>query len=331
MGHGTVKNYMSFVRPEGDPLSLSVRRRFWDLGGVRRLGLGSPIAYIGALLTEEDVTPADRAVVVSDTGLVEDTSNALGGPFPTYHNLRLNAVVGVRALSYMTVRGFDALKAVQDVATGLQVGILAGQGIPLFGANDDYLFVSADLYAGIGSATSFAALRVESEGREDLSRNRWHSVVASGRLAWHVKPSDEKVLIGSVEYAGGWRMRVPFQLRLGDLQGGVRGYPASRVAGAVRGVARIEERWLIGGLTRHGAIGFATFADAGRVWAGDAPFGVDSGTKVGVGVGLLAAFPPQSQRLWRLDVAVTGEPGPARALGGPPHRCLDASLLAGAE
>jgi hypothetical protein len=40
------------------------------------------------------------------------------------------------------------------------------------------------------------------------------------------------------------------------------------------------------------------------VWAGDAPFGVDSRMKVGVGVGLLAAIPPQSRQLWRLDVAV---------------------------
>jgi hypothetical protein len=33
-----------------------------------------------------------------------------------YRNLRVNAVAGVRALSFMTVRGFDALTAAQDVA-----------------------------------------------------------------------------------------------------------------------------------------------------------------------------------------------------------------------
>ena len=32
----------------------------------------------------------------------------------------------------------------------------------------------------------------------------------------------------------------------------------------------------------------ATFAAAGKVWAADAPFGVDSRVNVGVGVGLLA-------------------------------------------
>jgi len=127
-------------------------------------------------------------------------------------------------------------------------------------------------------------------------------------LAWYVKPAAAHIFIGSVEFAGGWRQRVPFQLRLGDLQGGVRGYRASRVAGGVRSVVRIEERWSFGAVTRHGALGLATFADAGRVWAAGVPFGVDSRTTVGVGVGLLVAVPPQSQRLWRLDVAVPVSP-----------------------
>jgi hypothetical protein len=304
MGYGDVNRYVSFVPPEGDVLSLAVRRRFWDLGGVRRVGFGRRRAFAGVLFTHEDVLPAERAVVVSDSGLVVDTSGMLGAPVPAYRNLRLNAVVGVRALAFKPVRGFDALSAVQDVATGVQFGVLVGRGIPRVGATDDDVFVSADLYAGLGSATSFTALRVEGEARQDRRANRWDSMVGSGRLASYIKPADAHVLIGSVEFAGGWRERIPFQLRLGDRQGGVRGYTASRVAGAVRTVARLEERWSLRGRTRHGALGLAGFADAGRVWSGDAPFGVDSRTKIALGVGMLAAFPPQSQRLWRLDLAV---------------------------
>ncbi|MCJ7756338.1 MAG: hypothetical protein MUP13_17395, partial [Thermoanaerobaculales bacterium] len=308
MGYDAVNRFASFERPEGAPLSLAVRRRFWDVGGVRRIGGHRRSAFVGALLTEEDVTPADRAVVVSDSGLVADTISALGGPFPAYRNLRLNAVVGVRALSFMAVRGFDALTAVQDVATGVQLGTLIGWGIPRFGSTGDNLFASVDLYAGVGSATSFAAVRVEVEAREDQRTNRWDSKVGSGRLAWYVKPGVGHTFIGSVEFGGGWQLRTPFQLGLGDHQGGVRGYAASRVAGAVRGVVRMEERWSIGTLAGRAALGLATFADAGRVWAGDAPFGVDSRTKIGVGLGLLAAVPAQSQRLWRLDFAVPVSP-----------------------
>lgn len=303
VGIRDVNRHVSFARPEEDELSLAVERQFWDAGGVRRLGLGGRRAFAGALVTAETVKAAGSPVIVSDSGLVVDSTGALGDAFPSYRNLRLNAVVGVRALSFMTVRGFDALTAVQDVATGVQLGAVVGRSTSWFGAHDDDLFLAGDLYAGHGSATSFAALRIEGEARRDLGAGRWGSMVGGGRLAWYVKPAVAHVLIGSVEMGGAWRSRVPFQLRLGDHQGGVRGFGASRLAGAARAVVRLEERWSLGAPTGHAAFGLVGFADAGRVWAGEAPFGVDSRMKVGAGIGLLGAFPPRSQRLWRLDLA----------------------------
>jgi hypothetical protein len=299
-----VDRFPPFVPPDGDQLSLEVERQFWALGVVRRFGLGRQSAFAGVLLNGEAVTPASRAAIVSDSGLVPDTTAALGGPFPPYRSLRVNAVVGVRALSFTTMRGFDALTAVQDLATGLQLGATVGWGLPQFGNREEDFFVAADLYAGRSSAAGFAALRVEGEARMDPGTNRWDSMVGSGRLAWYYKPAAAHVFVASAEFGGGRRPRVPFQLRLGDSRGGVRGYAGTRLAGAARTVFRLEERWSIGDLTRHAAFGLSGFADAGRVWAGDAPFGTDSRMKVGVGIGLLAAFPPESPRLWRLDVAV---------------------------
>jgi hypothetical protein len=307
-GYSDVNRYRSFVRPELDALSLGIRRKFWDLGGVRRVGLGRRSAFVGALVTHEDVRPAGRVVVISDSGLVEDTSGGLGGPVSAYRNLRLNAVVGARFLSFVPVRGFDALRAVQDVAIGVQFGALVGRGIPQFGANDDDLLVSGDIYAGLGSATSFVALRGEGEARNARDTGRWDSFVGSGRLAWYAKPGLTHVFIASGEFVGASRARIPFQLGLGDVEGGVRGYSASRVAGTVRSVVRLEERWSIGRVTSHVAFGLAGFADAGRVWPGDSPFGVDSKTRIGLGAGLLASFPPQSPRLWRVDVVVPVSP-----------------------
>jgi hypothetical protein len=310
-GFSDVNRYLHFVPPEGDRLSLGVERRFWDVGGVRRLGLGRYVAFAGLLLTAETVTPAGAAVIVSDSGLVADTTGALGLLVPAYRNRRINAVVGVRALSFMTAHGFDALTAAQDVARGVQLGTVVGRGTPLLGSPDDDAFVAADLYAGWGSVSSFAALRVEVEARRRPGGDHWDSLVGSGRLAWYFKPADAHVFIGSVEFTGARRQRIPFQLMLGDRGGGVRGYGASRSGGAERTVVRLEERWALGPLTRHGAFGLSGFADAGWVRAGDAPFGIDSGMKVGVGVGLLAAFPPESQRMWRIELAVP--------VGSDPH------------
>jgi hypothetical protein len=304
VGIRDVHDYTSFLRPDGQSLALGARRRFGDYGGVLRIGLAGRSAFVGGLITHELLTPAAQAVIVSDSGFVADTSTPLVGPFAPVRNMRLNAVVGLRSVAFQTVRGFDALAGAQDIATGLQFGAIFGRSVPWFGAADNDIFLSGDFYAGLGSATSFAAIRIEGETRHDQNTDRWDSMIASGRLAWYLKPSTASVLIGSAEFSGGRHERFPFQLRLGDREGGVRGYAASRVAGGARTVGRLEARRSIGQLTRHVALGLASFADAGRVWAGDAPFGVDSKYKIGVGVGLLAAIPPQSRQLWRLDVAV---------------------------
>jgi hypothetical protein len=300
ISYSNVNAYTSFVRPDSGVISLGVVRRFADIGTVQRIGFGRHIGFLGGLLTYERVVPAAQAVVITDSGLVADTGAPIGGPFARYQNVRLNAVAGVRNLSFLEVRGFDALAAVQDVARGVQFGAVVGQGKDTF--------LSTDLYAGLGSVRSYAALRVEGEARHDPGANRWDSMVASGRLAWYWKPSDAHVVIAGDEFSGGWRMRIPFQLSLGALPGGVRGYRNSRVVGGVRSVARLEDRWSLGQVTRHVGLGLASFADAGAVWPGDAPFGVHSGMKAGVGVGLLAAVPPQSKRLWRLDFAVPVSP-----------------------
>jgi len=300
VGYSNVNAYTSFVRPDTEAVSLGVVRRFADVGRVLRVGFGRRVGFVGGLLTYERVTAAAQAVIISDSGLVADTSATLGGPFARYENVRVNAVVGVRSLSFLEVRGFDALAAVQDVARGVQFGVIAGRG------NDTFL--AADLYAGAGSRRSFAAVRVEAEARHGPGADGWGSMVASGRLAWYLKVSDAHIIIAGEEISGGWRMRLPFQLTLGALPGGVRGYRDSRVVGAVRSVARVEDRWSLGRLNRHVGLGFATFSDAGIVWAGDAPYGVNSGLKIGVGAALLAAIPPQSKRLWRLDFAVPVSP-----------------------
>ena len=52
------------------------------------------------------------------------------------------------------------------------------------------------------------------------------------------------------------------------------------------------------------------FADAGKVWAGDVPYGVDSPVRTSVGVSLLAAVPAQSQTTWRVDIAAPLDRGP---------------------
>ena len=103
-GFSDATRYDDYVRPAGDALALGVQRRFWDLGGVRRVAFLRRAAFVGLLLSHEEVTPASQAVIVSDSGIVVNPIALIGGPFPSYRNVRFNGVVGARNLSFMPVR-----------------------------------------------------------------------------------------------------------------------------------------------------------------------------------------------------------------------------------
>jgi hypothetical protein len=50
--------------------------------------------------------------------------------------------------------------------------------------------------------------------------------------------------------------------------------------------------------------------DAGRLWAGDIPYGVTTPVRMSFGFSLLAAIPTNSARMWRLDAAIAKNPEP---------------------
>jgi hypothetical protein len=109
-------------------------------------------------------------------------------------------------------------------------------------------------------------------------------------------------------------MTVPFALSLGDHRGGVRGYDDATAPGGQRLVARFEDRYFLGSPYGVGDLGGALFADAGRLWASNVPFGESTPVRFSVGVSLIASAPPRSARLWRLDIALPVNPGMPRRL-----------------
>jgi hypothetical protein len=307
---GESHDYLTFQRPTGDDPSLSVARGFVDVGAVVRIGLPGRLSLFGASLTWERERPGAEPVLISDTAVTPDTSTVLIGRYEHHQTARVNALWGVRNVRFLRVQGFDALRGVQDVRRGFQLGTLFGRGISAIGAHDDDIFVAADLYAGFGSAKAFAALQLIGEGRQNNDRNSWDGILSTGRGASYFRLHDRHTLILDTEWSGGWRQRVPFQLTLGDDEGGVRGFGGSRLAGGRRLVARAEERWYLGRPFGLSDLGVAIYADAGKLWAGDAPFGTTTGATTGVGFGILGAVPPRSRRTWRVDIAfpVTKDP-----------------------
>ncbi|MDB4915279.1 MAG: hypothetical protein JWM95_2923, partial [Gemmatimonadetes bacterium] len=77
-------------------------------------------------------------------------------------------------------------------------------------------------------------------------------------------------------------------------------------------VGRFEERFVLGRVLDQSDVGLAFFSDVGKQWAGDVPFGVTTGPKASIGIGLIAAIPPKSTRVWRADLAIPVTGGAAR-------------------
>jgi hypothetical protein len=219
----------------------------------------------------------------------------------------------VRRIRFERVQGFDALVGAQDVRVGMQIGAVVGQSIGLLGGRDRDRFVSGNVYAGYGGERSFVGMQAVSEARYDRNDRDWDSHVTSARVAYYAKPTQRQLWLSEIEFGSGHDMRAPFQLSLAARDGGLMGYRKSRQPGAQRLLLRSEHRLVVPTALRNvGDFGVAVFAEAGKLWASNTvPYSVTTPVRSAFGVSLLAAVPPRSRRLWRVDFAIPagGDPG----------------------
>lgn len=304
VNYGMLDGYGQFRRPGDTLVALPLRRSFADIGGVVRIRGPGLLWLLGGSLSHESDNPAAAPVLIGDGQIMPDTSQALMDRYTPHRQTRLNALVGFRRLRFMRVTGFDALDGVQDVRKGVQFSGLIGAGFDMLDRrSEEGMFVSAALYGGAGTPASFAALETGIEAHRDPDDQHWRGVLASARVGWYARPFPRHTFVTSAEWSAGWRSIIPFQLTFAERDGGLRGFRTSQIGGGRRFVMRLEDRYLWGGFRRNATIGLAGFVDAGKLWAGDAPFGINSRLSASAGVALLAAIPPRSQRLVRLEVA----------------------------
>jgi hypothetical protein len=202
----------------------------------------------------------------------------------------------------MRVTGMQSLDGVEDIRKGTEISTLVGRGMSLLGGTERDVFASGDLYAGAGGSRIFTSLEGTIEGRRPDGSERWDGVLGSARLITFVKPTPANTFSTSIEWAGGWKQRIPFQLTFADRDGGPRGYRDSWLAGGQRAVVRFEDKMFLGHVKQFASVGIAPFVDVGKLWEGDAPFGENTSINTSIGISLLASVPPRSQRMWRFDI-----------------------------
>ncbi len=300
---GNSDGYYYFRRPNAESVGLLVGRSYSDIGGVIRFGppLGR-LALLGGSLSFEDEDPSGQPILVTDSGLVNDTSTALINRYTKRQTARVNGLWGLRNVRFVRANGFDALEGTQDLRTGAQIATLVGKGVTFLRGKEDDWFASTAMFAGRGSEQYYAALDIAGEGRRG-DNGVWDGILAHGRGALYLKPFNRHTVVTDLTWSGGWRQRIPFQLTFADRDGGIRGFRKSDVGGARRLVARAEDRFLVGRYKQVATFGIAGFVEGGKLWAGDSPFGVDTKLNASVGFSILGAAPPQSRRMWRMDFA----------------------------
>lgn len=308
---GSSDDYVQFLNDINSSHALRLVRRYYDVGGIVRIGPPGRLSLFGASFSGDEERPDSDPLMITPQGFAPDTGGEpLRNRYKLHRIARVNSLWGVRDIGFARVRGFDALTATQDLPIGFQLGTLFGRSLSVLGSRDDDMFMAGDLYVGAVGRNNALRIQLEGEGRRNNDDQRWDGMLASGHVVEYFKASRSNTTTASVEFSGGWNQRIPFNLTLSDPEGGIRGYSASNTPGGQRLVVRLENRQFIARPYALGDFGLGAFVDAGRLWAGDIPYGVSTPVHRSVGVSLLAAVPRASARMYRIDVAFAMNPEP---------------------
>jgi hypothetical protein len=308
---GMAQGLVELRRPDGSRPSVELQRRYFDVGGIARVGPPGRLGLFGFSVSGDDEQPGNR-LIIADSGVSRDLG-AVPRVYQRHRIARANVLLGVRDIHYERRTGLDALTATQDVPLGVQLGTQIGRSLQMLGALEEDFFLASDLYIGLASPNTVTRMQLQGEGRRQMGGAAWDGILTTGRITHQRRYNDEHQETAVLEWAGGFQQRTPFQLLIGVPENGVRGYERSTYAGGQRLVARLEHRYTYGPVRRVADLGFAVWADAGRQWAGDVPFGLTTPIVSSLGLSVLATVPPHSSRLWRADLAVPLNPKAAGA------------------
>ena len=283
--------------------------RFGELGNLTVVGMGvsyQEMSYPGAL--EDGIT----LVRGGDYDAREPATSPFLDPavrLTEYlKNVRAVLLLGKRNIRWEEREGLDSFRGDEDVRIGAEVEMAFARSIPGLDSDND-LYASMDLYAAAGPPSFFFATRIRADARRDYDTrpedHEMKDVFGEGEALLYVRPAfvPSHTLVFRAAGAGGWHVETPFQVTLGG-ELSLRGWPEDAFPGGRRVVFTVEDRWYAGWPFPDVAdIGTSLFADIGRVWPGEAPYGIDSGWRASVGAGIRANFPARGSNTFRMDAA----------------------------
>lgn len=296
---------------------LTMAARVGEPGNLTVFGLGFSRERLAFPGYPGDVKRVDSRDFSAQDSAPADDALRLADQTHYRSGTRINLLLGQRNIDFVQRQGLDALRGIQDVEVGTEMSLTLGRSLGFLASEGrpDDLYTRVRIY-GAGAPSPFVIVsNFGIEARQIFSgatdREGWRDILAEGDLLfyWQSAIWPRHTLFARLAGAGGWEMDQPFQLTLGG-RTGVRGYRDEDYPGGRRIVASAEDRiyfgWPYPDLFDLGA---TLFADMGRMWAGDAPFGFDSGWRATVGAGLRIGFPAGTRGVVRVDLAFPVESG----------------------
>lgn len=300
-----------------------VRREQGELSGGYRFGEAGESVILGASVTWDEVTfDGTPEITLEDDFDVRDTLPAGAAPAALIRQLQPSAAtrvslhLGTRRFRYVDYTGLDDLRHTSQVGLGMFAGVTLGKSIGFLqqsGAprvDDFYARSHFSFLLPVGQGLIGGGTQVEARHPDE----GWRDFLGSAELTMHVRGGwlPGQTLFFRASSAGGWNTTIPFQLNLGGREG-IRSltedeYPGGRLLRFV-----LEDRIILPWPSSTADLGLTLFSDLGRVWPGDAPYGVDSGWQAGVGFGLRFGLPRGTRNIYRADIAF-----PVGATSGSP-------------
>jgi hypothetical protein len=289
-----------------------VKREIAELSAAYRFGDPGASLILGGSLTRDVVTfPHATEVTFGDFDEREELPAGSEPPgllrqLAPFAATRASVHIGTRRIRYREYVGLDALRETYLAGLGMYAGVTVGRTLGILGDDDApdisdwYTRGHVSLTEPLGSSLvhvggTIEARHVDSGWRDVLAEGE---VVGYGRASW----LPWQTLFFRVSTAASWDTTLPYQLSLGGREG-VRSLKEDRMPGGrlLRFVA--EDRIVFPWPTDTADLGLTLFGDLGQVWAGEAPYGVDSGWQAALGFGLRVGLPNGTRNVWRIDVA----------------------------
>lgn len=306
------RSFVTFRDPTFRDVSLDYSRQSWILGTKRRFDNPRGGAAFGLVVAGEYADPI-RTVAIRENGPVPASAPELLARYRPFESARVGFSADYNWIRFLPVRGLDYLSAPQDVVLGWQVATTALKSLNIL-PNESRDWIGVGTVRGAaGNEHSMVQGSAEVETRVSTGLNSMPSVLGSGRVGWFGKTSVGHVTSIGVEFAGGVRTRLPLQITFRD-DDGLIGYRAQDFGGGQRMIVRFEDRHTIPSPSPKLELAISGLAQAGRLVAGDATYGMTTPWRYGVGVALIGAIPAGSKHTVRLEFGVPMNPTGSRAL-----------------